>query len=140
LGAVLVSAVFQAFSTIFRRKTDTYFRLATGGAGRLREGELPAELRDVLAEKASNLANQFLTLCIRAIDYCPPVDIKLGEYLRAVITADHDLIPDDRWAYREAWVDAFRNHGIYPEGVTSLFEDALLWNPPVQPIPRVDEL
>ncbi|HEY5893625.1 MAG TPA: hypothetical protein VIT91_10380 [Chthoniobacterales bacterium] len=29
-----------------------------------------------------------------------------GEYLRALITADFDLVPDDRWAYREALIDA----------------------------------
>jgi hypothetical protein len=140
LGSVLVSAVFEAFGTIFKRKTEKYVNLATEGTGRLREGELPATLREVLADQASKLANQFLTLCVRAIDYCPPVDIELGEYLRAVLTADHDLVPDDTFAYREAWIDAFRNHGIYPSRVTSLFEDALLWMPPLQPIPTSDEL
>ena len=35
-------------------------------------------LREVLADQASKLANQFLTLCVRAIDYCPPVDIEFG--------------------------------------------------------------
>lgn len=140
LGSVLVSAVFEAFGTIFKRKTERLIRLATEGTGRLRPGELPVELKEALAEQASKLANQFLTLCVRAIDYCPPVDIELGEYLRAVITADHDLVPDDPWAYREAWVDAFRNHGIYPRGVTSLFEDALLWVEPEHPLPNLEPL
>ena len=63
-----------------------------------------------------------------------------GEYLRAVLTADRDLVPDDPWAYREARIDAFRNHGIYPSGVTSLFEDALLWLPPEHPIPNAESL
>lgn len=140
LGSVLVSAVFEAFTTIFKRKTERYILLATGGSGRLAPGELPITLKEVLADQASRLANQFLTLCVRAIDYCPPVDVELGEYLRAVLTADHDLVPDDTWAYREAWIDAFRNHGIYPGGVTSLFEDALLWAPPEHHIPPVESL
>ena len=38
------------FSKIFRRKTERYIRLATGGTGKLREGELPGELREVLAD------------------------------------------------------------------------------------------
>jgi hypothetical protein len=29
--------------------------------------------------KASKLASH-LTICVRAIDYCPPVDITFGEY------------------------------------------------------------
>jgi hypothetical protein len=140
MGSVLVSAVFEAFGKIFKRKTERFIRLATGGTGKLRPGELPTELREVLADQASKLANQFLTLCVRAIDYCPPIDIALGDYLRAVLTADHDLVPDDQWAYREAWIDAFRNHGIYPKGVTSLFEDALLWSAPEHPIPDVESL
>ena len=130
LGSVLVSAVFEAFSTVYRRKTERYIRLATGGSGVLPPGELPADLRDVLAEEASQLASQFLAICIRAIDYCPPVDLELGHYLRAVITADYDLVPDDPWGYREAWIDAFAKRRIYPGSVPSLAEDALRWEEP----------
>jgi hypothetical protein len=129
LGSVLVIAVFEAFIAVFRRKTERLVRLATNGSGRLSPGDLPADLQAALAEKASKLAGQFLTMCIRGIDYCPPVDVSLGEYLRAVITADKDVVPDDRWAYREAWIDAFRRHHIYPSKVADLSEDALLWVP-----------
>ena len=127
LGSVLVIAVFEAFIAVFRRKTERLIRLATNGSGRLPQGDLPADLQAALAAKASKLASQFLTMCIRAIDYCPPVDISLGEYLRAVITADKDVVPDDVWAYREAWIDAFRHHHIYPTRVADLSEDSLLW-------------
>jgi hypothetical protein len=130
LGSVLVVAVFEAFITVFRRKTERLLRLATGGSGRLPPGEIPLDLQAALAEKASKLASQFLTMCIRAVDYCPPVDITFGEYLRAVITADRDLVPDDPWAYREAWIDAFRRHHIFPNLVEDLSEESLLWRGP----------
>jgi hypothetical protein len=129
LGSVLVIAVFEAFIAVFKRKTERLMRLATGGSGRLPPGQLSSDLQGALATKASKLASQFLTMCIRAIDYCPPVDVSFGEYLRAVITADKDLVPDDPWAYREAWIDAFRRHHIYPSKVDDLSEEALLWNP-----------
>jgi len=129
LGSVLVIAVFEAFITVFRRKTERLLRLATNGSGRLPQGELSADLQAALAEKASKLASQFLTMCIRAIDYCPPIDITFGDFLRAVITADKDLVPDDVWAYREAWIDAFRRHHIFPTRVEDLSEDSLLWPP-----------
>ena len=129
LGSVLVIAVFEAFIAVFKRKTERLLRLASNGSGRLPPGDLPVDLQAALAEKASKLASQFLTMCIRAIDYCPPVDITLGDYLRAVITADKDLVPDDPWAYREAWIDAFRRHHIYPDNVDDLSENALLWQP-----------
>jgi hypothetical protein len=129
MGSVLVSAVFDAFCAIYTRKTEPYVRLATGGTGQLPAGSLPIELVKILANKASKLASQFLSMCVRALDYCPPVDITLGEFLRAVITADRDLVPDDPWAYRETLIDAFAARGIYPDNVLHLSEDALLWQP-----------
>jgi hypothetical protein len=130
LGEILVQAVFDAALTIFRRKTAQYLRLATRGTGRLPEGELPVDLQNIFGEKASKLASNFLSICIRAIDYCPPVDIELGEYLRAVITADYDLVPDDPWGYREALIDAFRIRRIDPPNVISLSEESLRWQRP----------
>jgi hypothetical protein len=139
-GSILVSAVFAAFVTVFKRKSERYLRLASNGSGLLPPGELPVDLQNVLAEKASRLASQFLNICIRAIDYCPPVDLRFGEYLRALITADHDLVPDDRWGYREALIDAFRARNIYPAYVTGLSEDALLWSSPRIPLESVEKL
>ena len=139
-GVVLVRAVFEAFATVFERKAARHVRLATGGSGVLPPGELPYDLQEALAETAAKLASQFLSICIRAIDYCPPVDIEFGEFLRAVITADHDLVPDDPWHYREALIDAFRRHGIYPRDVGSLAEDSLLWRVPARDIPPVTGL
>lgn len=140
LGSVLVSAVFEAFATVYTRRTERYLRLATGGSGVLPPGELAADLQRLLAEEAARLAGQFATLCIRAVDYCPPVDLRLGEFLRAVLTADRELVPDDPWGYREAWIDAFARRRIYPPGVASLAEDALLWRPPERPLPPLPEL
>ena len=113
LGSVLVSAVFEAFATVFRRKTARYRRLAQYAP----KDAHNTELIQLLTEEAGQLAQQFLSICIRAIDYCPPVDLRLGEYLRALITADFDLVPDDPFAYREAFIDAFARRNIYPEGI-----------------------
>jgi hypothetical protein len=140
LGSVLVSAVFEAFMTIYKRKTERYIRLATGGSGVIPPGELSADLKAVLADEASKLAGQFLTMCIRAIDYCPPVDLEFGEFLRAVITADYNLVPSDPWGYREAWIDAFRRREIYPSGVDTLSEDALLWRPALKATASIEGL
>jgi hypothetical protein len=140
LGAVLVAAVFEAFLVVYRRKTARYLRLATGGTGVLPEGELPSDLADILADKVSELASQFQALVIRAIDYCPPVDIRFGEFLRALVTADRDLVPDDPWAYREALIDAFLRRGIQPRDVSNLSEPALLWRPPMMDHPPLTKL
>ena len=76
--------------------------------GCCRQASCPTICRSVLADRVAKLARQFLSICIRAIDYCPPVGLTFGDYLRALITADHDLVPDDPWDYRGALVEAFR--------------------------------
>ena len=140
LGSVLVSAIFEAFTTVFHRKTQALVRLATGGTGELPRGELPHDLQVLLAARASKLASQFLAICIRAIDYCPPTGMMFGDYLRALITADHDLVPDDPWDYRGALIDAFWRRGIYPRNTAHLSQDALRWRAPRLALPAVPGL
>ena len=139
-GSVLTSAVFDAFMTVFKRKIARYIRLATGGSGQLPPGDLHPDLLEILAKTAQSLAEQFLAICIRAIDYCPPVDIEFGEYLRAVITVDHLLVADDSWGYREAWIDAFLRRGIPLRGVQHLSEDDIRWRKPDVVLPTLSEL
>ncbi|MEO6163478.1 MAG: peptidase M4 [Candidatus Binatia bacterium] len=140
LGSVLVAAVFEAFAKIYRRKTERYLRLATAGSGLLPKGELPHDLQAVLADRAAKLAGQFLSICIRAIDYCPPIGLTFGDYLRALITADYDLVADDPWDYRGALIEAFRRRNIYPRGVANISEEALLWRPTRKPLAPVKGL
>lgn len=140
IGSMLAGAVCEAYLTVFRRKTARYLRLASHGSGIIPPGELANDLAEILSQAASSLASQFLALVIRAVDYCPPVDIHLGEFLRALVTADHDLVPDDPWAYREALIDAFMKRRIYPKHVSSLSEHALLWRGPRRRLPAITEL
>lgn len=131
LGQVLVSAVIEAFLTIYKRRSAPLIRMAMNGLTSVpADRAMSYELMNELTKLASSLASQVLNMCVRAIDYCPPVDITLGEYLRALITADYDLVPDDPLAYREAMVDAFVRRKIYPPDVTALTEDGLLWKAP----------
>lgn len=131
LGSVLVSAVFAAFLSIYQGRTADLVRLATSGTGILPPGEIPVDLADRMADEASKVAGQVLAMCIRALDYCPPVDITFGDYLRALITADRDLVPDDPRGYRTAFAAAFRDRGILPPGVRHLSPANLVWDPPV---------
>lgn len=129
-GAVLVAAVFAAFRRIYERRAAELMRLASGGTGIMPAGALPEILIDELARTAAKVADQVLTICIRALDYCPPVDITFGDYLRALITADRDVVPDDTRLYRVAFISAFRERGIIPTGVPSLSPESLTWEPP----------
>ena len=129
-GAVLLAAVFQAFLEIYDARIADLKRLVTGGTGVLPPGEISVDLVNRMAEEASLAADHVLTTCIRALDYCPPVDLTFGEYLRALITADMDLEPEDEFNYRTAFISGFRARGIYPSGVRNLSEENLRWQPP----------
>ncbi|WP_367872597.1 hypothetical protein [Luteolibacter sp. Populi] len=127
-GSILVSAVFDAFATIYESRIVDLRRIASGGSGILAEGELHPDLVNRLATEAVKAARHVLTMCIRALDYCPPVDIDFGDYLRALITADRDVFPNDTRRYRLAFIDAFRQHGIFPHKLRSLSEESLTWD------------
>jgi len=129
LGSVLVSAVFEAFATIVKRKTERYYRIAGLDPQNLAGAALNDALIKAVAQEASDVAGQFLSICVRAVDYCPPADMELGEYLRAIITADGDLERSDKWGFREALMRSFRRREIFPQHVRFMTEDAVRWQP-----------
>ena len=130
LGSVLVSAVFEAFTTIVRRKCERFFRIAGIDPNLVGQSALSDALVRAIAQEASDVARQFLDICIRAIDYCPPADMELGEYLRAIITADGDIERSDKWGFREALMRSFRRRRIFPQHVQFMTEDAVRWQSP----------
>jgi subtilisin family serine protease len=127
-GAILVAAVFDAFLAIYKTRTSDLMRIYTGGSGVLPLGAIHPDLVKRLADEASKSARHVLNMCIRALDYIPPVDITFGEYLRGIITADHDMVSDDRHNYRVAFVEAFRGRGIFPRDLDTLSVDTLRWD------------
>jgi hypothetical protein len=129
-GSVLVAAVFDAFFSVYVRRTRDLMRMAHSGDLVASAYDMHPDLVNRLAEAATKTADNMLNICIRALDYCPPVDILFGDFLRAMITADYNLFPNDKYGYRAALIDAFRSRGIYPEDVTSLSEESVLWDHP----------
>lgn len=126
-GSILVSAIFEAFLTIYKRRIADLLRIATNGTGILPGGDISVDLVNRMAQEASKSASHVLRMCIRALDYCPPTDITFGDYLRAIITADIALISDDEQHYRLAFIEAFRRRGIYPSGVKNLSIESLCY-------------
>lgn len=126
-GAILVAAVFRAFLSIYRARISDLLRIASSGTGILPAGALHPDLVNRLAKEASKSARHILQMCIRALDYCPPVDVTFGDYLRAIITADRDLYPEDEHSYRVAVMEAFLAWGIVPRDMPIVSVQTLLW-------------
>jgi hypothetical protein len=125
-GAILVAAVFDAYFTIYQRRTADLFRIYRSGGGDP-SGDIPAPLARLLSSEATSTAELFFNLCVRALDYCPPVDITFGDFLRAIITSDVDLHPMDEAGLRDAFMQAFRVRGIVPDGASFFSDTAIAW-------------
>lgn len=129
-GAVLVAAMFDTFTQIYHTRSADLMRIASQGTGVLPDGKLHPDLVKRLADEAARSASHMLRMAIRALDYCPPVGLTFGEYLRAMITSDIDLYPDDTYGYRTALVMSFRARGVHPDGVSTVTADSLKWYAP----------
>jgi len=135
-GSLLVAAVYRAFLAIVERRTADLVRIATGGTGELPPGAIHPDLVDRLTDETTKSARHVLNMCIRAIDFCPPVDITFGEYLRAIITADVEQVPDDNYGYRVAFLEAFRRLQLLPRSLRTVSVDTLSWRAWDRPAPQ----
>ena len=93
-----------AFARLSNSTVSDLLRIATGGRGVLPSGALHPDLVQRLVAEASKTARHVLLMCIRALDYMPPIEITFGDFLRAIVTADYDLDPDDSRARRRSSV------------------------------------
>jgi len=103
-GEILSAAFLNTFVDIWSRRIQELGTF-TGGYRNL----------DAVVEEGSKVAGHLLTMAIRALDYCPPVDLSFGSYLSSLLTADTEVAPDDsRFHYRDAVRSAFDDYGITP--------------------------
>lgn len=128
-GANFVMGVFDAFLDAYRSAIADLLRIASGGTGVLPEGRLHPDLVSRLTDEAVKYADRYLGMVIRAFDYMPVVDPTLGDMVRAIVTADHDLFPGDAGRLRARLVEGFRGRGIWPD-VAALSDEAIIWPSP----------
>ncbi|NTF44075.1 hypothetical protein [Rhizobium rhizogenes] len=101
-GELLVAAMLRSFLDIWvsrLRRVGTIF-----------DGKKD---RSLVIEEGARAADHLLTMAIRAIDYCPPVDLSFSDYLSALLTVDREVVPDDRYGYRDALLSNFKDFGIF---------------------------
>ncbi len=133
-ATALVAAVFHGFFRTYEEETRRLIVLATNGTGVLAPGNVPPALVDAVSHETRRLSDRLLTICIRAIDYLPPVDLTFGDFIRALITADADLFPTGHSTLRQRLVEGFHRFGIHADGVWTLSESALRLEPAARPL------
>lgn len=120
-GEILVAAMLNALINIWSHRVEGLRRSKTGQLNLARvveEGRLAADI--------------LLTMSIRALDYCPPVHLKFGDYLSALVTADREIRPDDSiYQFRKHLLKSFRSFGIEPTSGYGDSEDGI-WGSPSQ--------
>ncbi|MCP5128099.1 MAG: hypothetical protein H6985_00810 [Pseudomonadales bacterium] len=103
-GEILVAAMLNAFIRVLSERLR--------GLGSVSENYLN---RGRVAEEAADCAAYLLTMSIRALDYVPPVHLDFRDFLSALLTADHEIRPDDsRYQYRDSLRQSFDRFGITP--------------------------
>jgi len=126
-GNVIVAAVFDALFSVYQRRTVDLFRIYRAGGVRFEGSDIPESLASRLCDEVERIAARVFNMCWRAIDYCPPVSIELGDFLRACITADYEYSREDPWGLRDAVMQAFRLRGIKSSTAPFFTEEALRW-------------
>lgn len=102
-GELVVAAIMNAFLELWLTRLKRYI-----------EDRTEVDVSIVVDEGAS-AADHLLTMAIRALDYMPPTDIRIRDYLSALLTSDRETVPDDsRYQYRRTLRDSFRAYGIKP--------------------------
>jgi hypothetical protein len=87
--------------------------------------------RNRAAEEGAEIADRLLTMCIRAIDYCPPTDLQFCDFASAVLTSDWELNPkDDKYQIRASLLDWFKQYGIQPRSKGGRGRQEGLWDHP----------
>jgi hypothetical protein len=133
-GACFVAGVFDALVATYRREIDDLLRIATGGTGELPPGHLHPDLVARVTTEAVKIADRFLGMVVRAFDFLPTVDVTFGDVVRAIVTADRALFPEDERLLRATLVESLRRRGVYPTQITSLADEALRWPQPEPPL------
>ena len=101
-GEILVHPMLNAFVDVWSERVKPFVRSGSVTATRL-------------WEEAAEAADHLLTMSIRALDYCPPLDLTFGDYLSALLTSDMVLVPDDsKYGYRDRLRKHFGAWGIAP--------------------------
>ncbi len=117
LGEVLVAAIMNAFLNVWQARLAPYLR------------ERKKVDRQRAVEEGADVAERLLTICIRAIDYCPPTDLQFGDFASALLTADWEMYPRDvKYGFRNALRASFRDYGIHPTSKGKSEPGA--WDPP----------
>jgi hypothetical protein len=128
-GELLVAAMMNAFLKVWCKRLE---KLGNASGVKSRSTQTPKGFldRERVIEEGASIADYLLTMSIRALDYTPPTDLEFCDYLSALLTADHEIRPDDsKYSFRKLLLESFKAYGINPTSKARGSEEGI-WEPP----------
>lgn len=125
-GELLVAAMMNAFLTVWCKRLEA---LGDQPRAKPRGRQKPKGFldRQRVVEEGASAADYLLTMSIRALDYTPPTDLEFCDFLSALLTADHEIRPDDsKYNFRQTLLESFESYGMNPTSKAG----GGLWEPP----------
>ncbi len=113
-GEVLVAAVMRTYLHMWTQRLIPIVGSATIDRARA-------------AEEGATAAKHLLGMVIRAIDYCPPVEFELADFLTAIAASESGINPDDEYGYLEALKQGFKDFGIEVQAAPDWTAPATGW-------------
>jgi hypothetical protein len=98
-GEILVWIILESLAGIWRQRLAD---ITVGGSVSLARA----------AEEGATAAQHLLGMCVRVIDYLPPVEFEFPDFLAALLVSDAEIVPDDKHGYRDTVRGAFARSGI----------------------------
>jgi hypothetical protein len=96
--------------------TGTMFEVLTKMTLKQRSSKSSGGLGNSPRKALWNATTHFTRLALRALDYCPPVDLQFIDYARAVLRADKFAFPRDDLGYRGIIREVFHSRGFCAKG------------------------
>lgn len=116
-GEVLVAAIINVFLEVWVARMQPYIH--------------PDKTLDRkrAVEEGAEVADRLLTICVRAIDYCPPTDLEFCDFASALLTSDWEMYPKDiKYRFRHHLYKSFNGYGIVP--TSNGVREPGTWDPP----------
>lgn len=117
-GEVFVAAIMNAFLDVWGDRLKALHQERSGPIDRART-----------VEEGADVADRLLTICIRALDYCPPTDLQFCDFASSLLTADWEMYPKDlKYHFRHHLRHSFKDYGIVPACKGN--SEKGIWDPP----------
>lgn len=122
-GEVFVAAMLNSFLEAWVHQLARVGDMQPGRLDRIK-----------VVQEGAAAADRLLTMAIRALDYAPTADLRFGDFLSALLTADREVAPDDsRYGYRGVLRATFAQYGIRPASHTAGEEPGIWEHPDEEP-------